>query len=323
MPPLKLVMMGTGDFAVPTFTALYATPHPVIGLFTQPERAGQGHHRPPGSRIKQIALDHGTPVYQPENVNTSEVLADLRGLNADVFVVAAYGQILSEELLRIPRRAAINVHASLLPKYRGAAPVAYAILKGETETGVSIIQILPQLDAGPVLAVARTPIGPRETAGELEGRLAAMAPPLTAGVLDQIATNSTQPVPQDPTLMTRAPKLRKTQGEIDWRKPAHEIDRLVRAMQPWPKAFTFIHTADKPPLRVLLLEVQPGGTSTGSPPGAVVHAGKEGLAVQSGDGVVEILRIQPEGKRPMTATEFLRGHSLRPDERLGAENARD
>jgi len=187
MTALKLVMMGTGEFALPTFEALYRTPHRVTGLFTQPDRTGHGHHRSPHNPMKQLALEHGTPVFQPEKVNTPEALADLRACAADLLVVAAYGQILSRELLEIPRLGTINVHASLLPKYRGAAPVAYAILNGDSETGVSIIQVLPQLDAGPILAVAGTPIGPQETAGVLEDRLARLAVDLVPGVLDQFA----------------------------------------------------------------------------------------------------------------------------------------
>jgi methionyl-tRNA formyltransferase len=184
---MNLVMMGTGDFAVPTFEALYASPQRVVGLFTQPDRTGSGHHRQLQNPMKQLARDHSTPVFQPEKVNASDSLADLRALAPDLLVVAAYGQILSPELLAIPRLGSINVHASLLPKYRGAAPVAYAILNGDAETGVSIIQVLPQLDAGPILAVVRTPIGPQETAGMLEDRLARLAVEVLPGVIDQLA----------------------------------------------------------------------------------------------------------------------------------------
>src|SRR5579872_6100428 len=175
MTALKLVMMGTGEFALPTFEALYGTPHQIVALVTQPDRTGRGHHQSRENPMKQLALARQTPVYQPEKVNAPEALDSLRAFKADLFVVAAYGQILSPELLSIPRLGAINVHASLLPKYRGAAPVAYAILNGDAETGVSIIQVLPQLDAGAIFAVARTPIGATETSGQLEDRLARLA----------------------------------------------------------------------------------------------------------------------------------------------------
>src|SRR5215472_14816572 len=181
MAKLKLVMMGTGEFAVPTFESLYGTPHDVVGLFTQPDRTGSGHHKGLAQPMKELAVSRHTPVFQPANVNVPEALADLRALEPDLLVVAAYGQILSPELLGIPRLGSINVHASLLPKFRGASPVAYAILNGEIETGVSIIQILPRLDAGPILAVARTPIGAHETAGALEERLSRLAVDLVPG----------------------------------------------------------------------------------------------------------------------------------------------
>src|SRR5260370_29213589 len=205
MTTLKLVMMGTGEFALPTFETLYKTPHRVAGLVTQPDRTGRGYHRTVPNPMKQLALALTTPVFQPEKVNTPEALADLRAVEADLLVVAAYGQILSPELLAIPRLGAINVHASLLPKYRGAAPVAYAILNGDAETGVSIIQVFPQLDAGPILAVARTPIGPHETAGGLEDRLAKLAVDLLPGVIEQFVSGTLRPLAPPQALVTVAP----------------------------------------------------------------------------------------------------------------------
>lgn len=316
--PLRLVILGTGDFAVPAFSALYDTPHEVLALYTQPERTGQGHHRQVDSRIKQVALAHGTPVFQPQNVNTPDALDELRKLNADVFVVAAYGQLLSQALLDIPRLLPINVHASLLPKYRGAAPVAYAIWKGEAETGVCIIEVVPALDAGDILGVVKTPIGSRETASELEDRLADLAAPLTVRVLDEIESGTVQHIPQDTALMTRAPKLRKEHAVIDWAKPSREIDWLVRAMQPWPKAFTYAHHAGKLPARLLVLEVRSHDSGVTTAPGTVLQADKAGLLVQTDDGVLEIVRLQPEGKKPMSAADFLRGHPLCPGDRVGS-----
>lgn len=309
MRSLRLVMMGTGDFALPVFVALCSSPHQVAGLYTQPERVGRGHHRQAFSRIKQAALERSVPVFQPENVNVPAVLDELRSLEADVFVVAAYGQILSAELLGIPRLAAINVHASLLPKYRGASPVEFAILKGESETGVSIIGVEPKLDAGPIYATVRTPIGPKETAGELEGRLAELAVPPALQVVDAFANGTAQGTLQDPQLVTRAPKLKKSMGEIDWRRPACEIDWQVRALQPWPNASTLVKVGEKS-LRVLVLSVTPHDSASTSPPGTVLEAGPR-LIVQTGSGSLEIERLQPEGKRPMPSTDFLRGNALR------------
>lgn len=316
---LRIAMLGTGDFAVPTFRALLDSRHSVVGLVTQPERIGRGHHQHAEIEIKRLAIDRGVPVLQPENVNTPDALASLRSLNADLFVVAAYGQILSDELLTIPPRGAFNVHASLLPKYRGAAPINYAIWKGETETGVSIIQIQPKLDAGPILAVAKTPIGPRETAGELEDRLAQLGPEPTLRVIDQLVAGTLSPVPQDPALVIRAPRLKKQQGLIDWSQSAAQIECHVRAMQPWPNAFTFVHCAAKKPQRLIVLEIEPRSAAGTTSPGHVLATEANRLLVQTGSTPVEIMRLQPDGKRGMSAADFLRGNSLQPGDWLGSE----
>lgn len=307
-------MMGTGRFALPTFLGLYDTPHEVVGLFTQPDRAGRGRHQHPHP-MKDAARERGTPVFQPDSVNTPSALADLRSLRPDLCVVAAYGQILSAELLSIPPQGAINVHASLLPRHRGAAPVQYAILCGERETGVTIFQIDPRLDAGPVLAVERTAIGPRETSGELEQRLAVLAAPLVRRVVDQIAGGTTRPQPQDAARATKAPRLRKEQGAIDWTKAAVEIDCHVRAMQPWPTAYTSFPLPGGQALRVIVLEVAPLDVERPGPPGTLAETDRR-LVVCCGRGAVEIIRLKPEGKREMGAAEFLHGHPLRPGDRL-------
>jgi methionyl-tRNA formyltransferase len=314
---LRLVMMGTGEFALPTFEALYTTPHHVAALFTQPDRTGEGHHRSPINRLKETALAHATPILQSVKVNDPEALAALRACRADLIVVAAYGQILSEELLRIPRLGTINVHASLLPKYRGAAPVAYAILNGDAETGVSIIQVLPQLDAGPILAVARTPIDPSETAGALEDRLAALAVDILPGVIEQFAEGALHPLPQTEALVTRAPKLKKQMGAIDWNKSAEEIDCHIRAMQPWPNPFTYLHSPGKKPQRLLVTAIRTLDERHTGIPGTLPGDDPHRLIVRAGRGAVEILQIQPEGKRAMSAADFLRGRKITPEDRFG------
>jgi len=320
MAKLKLVMMGTGEFAVPTFESLYGTPHEVVGLFTQPDRTGSGHHKGLPQPMKDLAIARHTPVFQPESVNAPEALAELRAIQPDLVVVAAYGQILSPELLGIPRLGSINVHASLLPKYRGASPVAFAILSGETETGVSVIQVLPRLDAGPILAVARTPIGPEETGGSLEERLARLAVDLVPGVIEQFARGELRPLPQLESQVTRAPKLKKTMGAIDWTKSAREIDCHIRAMQPWPNPFTFLHSGAKPPQRLLILSVRPAESAdSNAAPGTPIVSDRQKLVVQTGCGALEILELQPDGKRRMAAAEFLRGRSITADDRFGFE----
>lgn len=319
MTALRLVMMGTGEFAVPTFRTLYTTGHDIVALYTQPDRTAPGRHRQHVNPMKELALQKGTPVFQPERVNTPAELAHLRSLQPDVLVVAAYGQILSPELLSIPRLAAINVHASLLPRHRGASPVAHAIWKGDVETGVSIIQILPQLDAGPVLAMARTPISSNETAGQLEDRLAELGAPLVPPVIEQLQTGKMEPIPQDPELVTRCPKLKKEQGEIDWTESPEQIDCRVRAMQPWPNPYSYLHSARHAPIRLLILAVRTAGADVTAPAGHVVSVGKQGLVVQAGGGQVEIVTVQPGGKRPMPAGDFLRGHAIAVGDRFGPE----
>ncbi len=317
MAGLKIVMLGTGDFAVPSFAALYQTAHQVLALYTQPDRmrTGKEVHR---NRMKEVALEHGTSVFQPEKINTPEALAELAGLGADVFLVAAYGQILSRKFLAIPPLGSFNIHASLLPKYRGAAPINYAILNGETESGVSLIEIVPQLDAGPVVGVVRTPIQPAETAGELEIRLSELAAPLTIEFLERLEQGKIERVPQDESLVTLAPKMTKELGLVPWHKRAAEINCQVRAMQPWPTPFTFLYQEGRDPRRLVIRQVEPvDGPTSQQPPGTVVAVDKNQILVQSGSTLVSIMQIQPEGKKTMTAAEFLRGNRLAPGDRFG------
>jgi methionyl-tRNA formyltransferase len=320
---LRLVMLGTGTFALPSFLALYQTHHRVVGLFTQPDRTGRGHHRHVNP-LKNAALEHGTPIFQPPNVNESDALNSLKSLNADLCIVAAYGQILSQQLLSIPRLGAINIHASLLPKYRGAAPIQYAILNGEKETGITIFQIDPQLDAGLILGVEKTVIHPKETSGKLEERLREVAAGLTLHVIDQIASGTVSPVLQNPASVTRAPRIRKEQGAVDWSKTADEIGNHIRAMQPWPNPFTYLYQNGHAPLRLILLDVETVSHSTeadfdvsdSTEPGTVICADGKQLMVQAGDDAIRILRLRPEGKRDMTAQEFSHGHRVHPGDTL-------
>jgi methionyl-tRNA formyltransferase len=312
-------MMGTGEFALPTLRALCDSPHEVVGLVTQPDRTGRGHHHHVNP-LKELALEHGVHVWQPERVNDDESLEQLRSINADLYVVAAYGQILSSRLLAIPRLGAINLHGSLLPKYRGAAPVQYAVLNGETRTGVTIFQIEPKLDAGLILGQVETEIGPRETSGELMTRIAELAVPLTLEIIDALEHGTARGIPQDPAGVTLAPRMLKEMGLIDWSQPAERIDWHIRAMQPWPMPFTFLHQTGKAPLRMLVLAIEPAGDEgMESLPGTVVSAAEGRLFVRAGDQSVELLEVQPAGKRKMAAAEFLRGHAVRPGDRLGPE----
>jgi methionyl-tRNA formyltransferase len=321
---LRIALMGTGGFALPAFRAVLESRHTTVGLFTQPDRMGRGHHHHINP-LKTLVAERHIPVFQPEKVNLPEPIGWLRSLSPDLCVVAAYGQILSAELIGVPWLGALNLHASLLPKYRGAAPIQTAILNGEEETGVTIFQIEPKLDAGPLLAMERTPIAPKETSGELETRLAAIGAALILPVLDQIETRTTVPLLQDSSHASRAPRLKKESGRIDWSKTPRQIDCQVRALQPWPMAYTTLATrspADNPResvLRLIVLEVAPAPTLQAEPrvpPGTVVVADRKRLVIQTGQGAIEILRLRPEGKRAMSAAEFLAGNPVSSGDRL-------
>jgi len=264
---MRVVMMGTGTFAEPTFEALLARPRLVVGMVTQPDRPTgekRGSTRQTGRGMKQLALDAGIPVLQPESVNTPEGVAALRELQPHLLVVAAYGQILSPEVLSVPPLGGINVHASLLPRYRGAAPVAWAIWKGEIKTGVTIIRLTAGLDAGEILEQESLDILPDETAGELESRLAPLGAKLALEVVEKLQHGPVPGVKQDHAQVTKAPKLKKEMGLIDWLKPAEEVCRQIRAMQPWPTAYTFLYRAEQPPLRLIVYRARPFVAATGS-----------------------------------------------------------
>ncbi|MEZ6058727.1 MAG: methionyl-tRNA formyltransferase [Planctomycetaceae bacterium] len=311
--PLRIVLLGTGEFALPSFKALIESDHEVAGIFTQPDRTGRGHHRHVNS-VKQLAEEHGIPVFQPPRVNRPDVLDELRLLNADAFIVAAYGQILKPEFLEIPRLGAFNLHGSLLPRHRGAAPVQYSIWKGDQETGVTIFRIEPALDSGPIAGVVETEIGSKETSGDLMLRLAELSAPLALDVVNQLEHGTARFARQNPSLVTLAPKIRKHDGVIDWTQSPRQIDCHVRAMQPWPKAATWLVSKTREPLRCIILTTNPDPQSlpenvaSGST-GTVLLADKR-LLVQTGGGVIEICRLQPDGKGPMDATAFLNGYRI-------------
>jgi methionyl-tRNA formyltransferase len=318
-------MMGTGTFAEPTFEALIAEfGADVVGLVTQPERDSgnkRGSTRQTGKGMAAIAQQHNVTVAQPESINTLEGLEQLRQMRPDLLVVAAYGQILSKDVLSIPSRGTINVHASLLPKYRGAAPVAYAILNGESQTGVTIIKVTPGLDSGDMILQKAIDILPDDTTGSLEARLAQLGARLAVEAGRKYQTGGpVEGKKQDPTLVTKAPKIKKEFGLIDWSKDADYICRHVRAMQPWPTAFTYLHRPGKETMRVivnvasflpatLILPSGPGRTCSSLAP----------LEVQTGQFHVAIHKLQPAGKKRMTAEEFLRGYPIVEGMRFGPE----
>lgn len=313
---LNIVMMGTGEFALPAFLALCDSEHNVVGLYTQPDRTGRGHHSHQPHPMKEAAQERNIRVFQPENVNTPESLDELRGLNADVFIVAAYGQILKQELLDIPPRGAFNIHGSLLPKYRGASPIQYAILHGESETGITVFKIEPKLDAGPMIRKEAIPIGIDETAGEIHDRLAQLGGNVIVATVDEIEAGNLEPLPQAESDTVYAPRLKKTDGIIDWTQSAKEIHDHIRAFQPWPKTFTWFQHADRKPQRVLIHKTEVIHQSTSESAGAILSADEAQVLVATGNGVLNIVELQPEGKRRMSASDFMHGHALQPGDRF-------
>jgi methionyl-tRNA formyltransferase len=325
---MRLVMMGTGTFAEPTFSALLASQHPVVGLVTQPDRPTgkeRGSTRQVGRGMKEIALERNIPVYQPESINTPDDVLALKNWQPDLLVVAAYGQILSKDVLATTPQGGINIHASLLPKYRGAAPIAWAIYNGEKETGVTIIKMSVFLDAGDMLAQETLAIGQEETAGELEARLAPLGARLALQVIDQIEAGTTKGIKQDKSLATKAPKLMKEHGLIDWSRSAGQVCNHIRAMQPWPTAYSFLREENKVPRRLIIVRasvVAPLEETSSFLPGTIVQDPKQAfrLFVVTGEGgMVEIHQLQPAGKRAMTVPEFLRGHPILPGAHFGPD----
>lgn len=317
---MRLIMVGTGPFAAPTFRRLCDTDHAVVALVTGPLRPGRSRRPVPIGPMREIAGEHGTPIFDPEDVNSAESRDQLSEYDTDLMVVCDYGQILSADTLATTRLGGINIHGSLLPKYRGAAPVNWAIWNGDTETGVSIIHMTPKLDAGPVIAFGRTPIEPEDTADQLEERLSEIGASVVLDVLDAVGSDDVEALPQDASLASKAPRLNKSDGLVKWDRPAAAIKNQIRAVQPWPKAYTFWHRPNGPPLRLIVGPVTvTEAPRTESAPGTVVDVSDEGVAVATTERVVLLTNLQPSGKRMLTAAEFLRGYHVQVGERFGAE----
>ena len=269
--------------------------------------------------MRALALERGTRVHDPESINTPSARAVLASYQPDLFVVCDYGQILRPETLEMARLGGINLHASLLPKYRGAAPINWAIYHGETETGVTIIHMSSRVDAGPAIAQVRMAIGPEETAVEVEPRLAELGAPAVIESIDQLEAGTARSIEQDPAQATRAPRLTKELGQVDWSRSARAIHNQVRALQPWPKTYTFWQRSGGEPLRLILEKVHvESATSPAGQPGTVFESAGPRLLVATGEGALTIDAIQPAGKRVLSSAEFLRGYPIRSGERFGA-----
>ena len=312
---MKVVFLGTSKFAVPALEAMAKEPRfEVVAVVTQPDsRAGRGLEVLP-SAVRASAEALGLKMLQPADANASEVIQELKALKPDVLITAAYGQKLSDEVLGLAKKYALNLHGSLLPRHRGAAPIQAAILAGDNETGVTLMGMTSKMDAGPIYAQKSTPIGPLETAGELHDRLAAIARDLLMANADAIHAGKLKAVPQDESKATKAAMLDKDHGRVRWDKTAAEIDRHVRAMTPWPGAFTFCPT-DRSLTRLLVVKGEVLDVPSPAMPGTVI-AFTSGIEVATRHGVYLIREVKRSGKRSLKAAEFMRGFPLPVGSRL-------
>ena len=323
---MRIIYLGSDAIGTDCLTELGKGPHQLVGVVSQPDRpAGRGR-RPKATRIKQLAQQLGVKTYALEDINAPEHLKEMAELEPDLLVTFAFNQKLGKDLLELAPQGAINVHPSLLPKYRGAAPVARAVLNGETETGLSIIKMSEGLDAGDILAQQRLAISPRETASDLEQRLGKLAAPLLAKLLDEIENGTAKSCPQDHSQATRAPKIKKAEALMDCSLSAKELVNHIRAFTPWPGAFAFFYGHARPdPERVVITRAlaeqsdsDPGRPHRRQPDGAAIEPGTvlEDLSIKCSQGVVRIERIKPAGGKEMSWQDFVNGRRVQPGDRM-------
>ncbi len=340
---MKIIFMGTPDFSVGTLEALLAAGHEVALAVTQPDKPRGRGKSMQFSAVKEAALAHGIEVYQPRRVREEACIEYLRAYEADIIVVVAFGQILPGEVLKLPRYGCINVHASLLPKYRGAAPIQWAVINGETVTGVTTMRMDEGLDTGDMILKEEVPLSREETGGSLFERLSKVGARLCVKTLEAIENGTAAYTPQDDSLATYTTMIKKQLGEIDWKKPAQEIERLTRGLNPWPSAYTYLEGKT---LKIWRAEAEveanqsqdaqaqgarEGGMQAGpgcivdaeggmqAGPGCIVDVAKDSITVQAGQGLLKLLEVQLEGKKRMAADAFLRGFQVKAGCRLGKE----
>jgi methionyl-tRNA formyltransferase len=309
---MVVVFFGTPQFAVPTLRQLLNSRHVVRAVITQPDRPRGRGQKVTDSPVKAVAVEHGVEVLQPDRLRDPDLIARVRQWQPDLGVVVAYGKMIPDELLDVPRSGMINLHASLLPKYRGAAPVHRAIIDGAHETGVTIMRVARTLDAGDMLARVTRPIGPDETSEDVERELADAGARLMVDVIDRLEEGAVQTEPQDHSASTYAVKLTKAEGLIDWSETAAAIHNRVRGLHPWPHAYTYLDGE-----RIILLRTRMTDARTDSPSGTVLAADAAALTVATGEnGVIAIEELQPEGRRPMRTRDFLAGRPIAPGSRF-------
>lgn len=304
---MRILFMGTPDFAVPSLNALVEAGHEICGVFTQPDKPKNRGMKLQAPPVKEFALSHDISVFQPESVKDGSAMEIIRSLAPELIAVAAYGRILPVEILEYPKYGCINVHSSLLPKYRGSAPIHWAILNGDEESGVTIMHMVKAMDAGDIIAQAVTPIDPNETVETLHDRLAGMGAQLLTQVVDQLKNGTATRTPQEETKVTYAPMLSRELSPLDWNRTAKQLHDQVRGLIPWPATTTDI-IGDQP---VKVFETEQTGEKTKAAPGTIVAADKNGIDVACGDGMIlRIKQLQAQGGKRMAAADYLRGHSV-------------
>ena len=314
MTPVRILFMGTPAFAVPSLVRLLESPHRVVGVVTQPDRPRGRGQRVSAAPVKSVATEREVPVLQPERLSDPEVLAAIKMLTPDLAVVAAYGRLLPQVMLDLPRLGVINVHASLLPRWRGAAPIHRAIIAGDTETGITIMRVVLALDAGPMLSNVSTPIDPNETSVELEERLATMGAGELLTVVDRLARDEVSGEPQNETLVTYAKRLQRGDSHIDWARPAVAVHNQIRGLQPWPLA-----TAQLNGRRLMLLQsIVEHSRELPADPGSVVSAGPDGMIVATRPGAIRLIEVQESGRAVMSVGAYLNGRPVAVGDRFEA-----
>lgn len=312
---MKIVYMGTPDFAVAPLEAIIQAGHQVTAVVTQPDKQKGRGKEVSMTPVKECALKHGIPVFQPVKIKEAEAVRQLKEYPADIFVIAAFGQILSEEILNMPAFGCINIHASLLPAYRGAAPIQWVILNGEKETGVTIMQMAKGLDTGDMLCKTVVPIDPKETGDSLHDKLMEAGARLIVEALPKIERGELIPEKQDDSLSTYASRLTKSMGLIDWSKDAVTLERLIRGLNSWPSAYTFYHGKTLKIWEADVIE----GENVQAVPGCVFHVGRDYFDVMCGKGSLRVRSLQLEGKKRVTVKDFLLGYEVNTGLKLGGE----